>query len=276
MSDRQPFSVLMCVYAKDNPEHFRQALESIIDQTVKPDEIVLVMDGPVTKAIKHVVKTYEGASFFKVIRLLENVGHGNARRIGLENCSNNLIAIMDADDLSVPDRFERQMKCFENDKDLSIVGGNIKEFIDSIDHIVGFRKVPAEDADIKKYLKKRCPFNQMTVMFKYSDVMKAGGYIDWFCDEDYYLWIRMYECGSKFKNIPDNLVFVRVGNGMYRRRGGLKYFQSESKLQIYMLNSGIIDILTYMNNILFRFILQILVPSKIRGLIYKSFAREKC
>jgi hypothetical protein len=168
------------------------------------------------------------------------------------------------------------LKCFENDEDLSIVGGNIKEFIDSPDNFVSIREVPAEDPEIKAYLKKRCPFNHMTVMFKYSDVMKAGGYVDWFCNEDYYLWIRMYESGSKFKNIPENLVFARVGNGMYGRRGGFEYFKSELKLQIYMLDKGIIRFSTYMNNVILRFILQIIIPGKIRGYIYRNFARVKC
>jgi len=267
------FSVSMCVYKNDNPEHFKQALESIIHQTRKPDEIVLVVDGPIPDSIDEVIKVYEANPYFKTIRLPENVGHGSARKIGLENCSYELVALMDADDISIPDRFEKQIKCFEEDDSISIVGGNIKEFIDSVDNIVGIREMPQNDAEIKGYMKKRCPFNQVTVMFKKSEVEAAGGYIDWHNEEDYYLWIRMYQKNALFKNLADTLVFVRVGKEMYQRRGGWRYFVSEAKLQKYMLNNGIINIINYTYNVTIRFILQVLMPNTIRGFIFK-FARR--
>lgn len=268
------FSVSMCVYKNDNPEHFKLALESVINQTRKPDEIVLVVDGPIPASINEVIKSYEGKTFFKVIRLTKNVGHGNARRIGLENCSNELIALMDADDISIPNRFEKQIRCFEQDESLSIVGGNIKEFIGSVDNVVGIREVPQGDADIKEYLKKRCPFNQVTVMLKRNDVEAAGGYIDWHYEEDYYLWIRMYQNGATFMNLKESLVFVRVGNEMYQRRGGVKYFKSEAQLQKYMLDQSIIKFPTFTCNIAIRFILQVLMPNNLRGIVFRKFARK--
>lgn len=267
------FSVSMCVYYNDNPEHFHQALESIINQTKRPNEIVLVVDGPVPPTIDSIIKLYVKEDFFNVIRLPENVGHGNARRIGLENCTYELVALMDADDISFVDRFEKQIRCFKADNSISIVGGNIKEFVDSTDNIVGIRQVPQEDVDIKEYLKKRCPFNQMTVMFKNSEVQRAGGYKDWYHNEDYYLWIRMYLNGSKFKNLKDSLVLVRVGNEMYQRRGGFKYFISEAKLQKYMKIKGINNSIIYLYNIFIRFILQVVMPNKLRGYVFKKFAR---
>lgn len=269
------FSVSLCVYKNDNPGHFKVALESVINQTIKPDEIVLVVDGPIPESIDEVIKNYQSESFFKVIRLTKNVGHGNARRTGLENCSNELIALMDADDISVPDRFEKQIRCFEQNENLSIVGGNIREFIDSTDNVVGIREVPPEDLSIKQYLKKRCPFNQMTVMFRHSEVEKAGGYLDWYCNEDYYLWVRMYQNMATFKNLVDCLVYVRVGEEMYQRRGGWRYFKSEAKLQRYMLNHDIIHYFMYLSNVSVRFILQVLIPNKVRGLIFKKLARQK-
>ena len=246
------FSVSMCVYKNDNPEHFHQAIESIINQTIIPNEIVLVVDGPIPPSIDHIIKLYEKEDFFNVIRLPENVGHGNARRTGLENCTYELVALMDADDISLSDRFEKQIRCFKEDNSLSIVGGNIKEFIDTPDNVVGIREVPQEDVEIKEYLKKRCPFNQMTVMFKNSEVQRAGGYKDWYHNEDYYLWIRMYLSGSKFKNLKDSLVLVRVGNEMYQRRGGFKYFKSEAKLQKYMKDKGINNSFIYGYNVLYK------------------------
>ena len=266
----------MCVYKNDNPEHFHQAINSVMNQTVKPNEIILVVDGPIPSSIEEIITLYtEDEDNFKVIRLNENVGNGNARRIGLKNCRYELVAIMDADDISLPDRFEKQLKCFEEDSNLSIVGGNIKEFIDSIDNIVGIREVPQDDAAIKKYLKKRCPFNHMTVMFKTSEVKASGGYMDWFYNEDYYLWIRMYQNNAVFKNLSDILVDVRVGNGMYLRRGGWKYFKSEARLQKYMWNHHIINFGEYTLNILIRFIVHVILPNKIRAFVYKKFARSK-
>jgi len=269
------FSVSMCVYKNDNPEHFHQAIESIINQTIIPNEIVLVVDGPIPPSIDHIIKLYEKEDFFNVIRLPENVGHGNARRTGLENCTYELVALMDADDISLPDRFEKQIQCFKEDNSLSIVGGNIEEFIGTTDNIIGVRVVPENDKEIKKYLKKRCPLNQVTVMFKVSEVEAAGGYIDWFNEEDYYLWIRMFQNNAVFKNLKDTLVYVRVGNEMYSRRGGWKYFSSEAKLQKYMLNNKIINLIEFTINVSLRFAVQVLMPNKIRGLVFAKFARTK-
>lgn len=210
-----------------------------------------------------------GAIKFNVIRLSQNRGHGHARRIGLERCNYNYVALMDADDVSVSDRFERQLKCFEEDRALSIVGGQIEEFIDTPDNVIGIRAVPTEDEDIKSFLRKRCPFNQVSVMFKKNDVGLAGGYIDWYCEEDYYLWLRMYQKGMKFKNIDDTLVSVRVGEEMYQRRGGWKYFKSEARLQRYMLKNGIIGVETYLYNVAIRFVVQVLMPNKLRGRMFK-------
>lgn len=269
------FSVSMCVYGGDNPEWFKAAVDSILNQTVKPNEIVLVVDGPVPPELDIIIAELENSSLFKVVRFAENQGHGNARRRGLECCENNIVALMDADDISAPDRFEKQLAFFENDPELSIVGGNITEFVETPDNIISRRIVPQADSDIKKYLQKRCPFNQVTVMFKKSDVQSVGGYIDWYCDEDYYLWIRMYLANMKFANSSDILVNVRVGKDMYQRRGGIKYFKSEAKLQKYMLKNKVIGFGTYLLNVLKRLILQVLMPNRIRGYIFKKFAREK-
>lgn len=268
------FSVSMCVYGGDNSEHFDLAMQSIFDQTLKPDEVVLVVDGPVGDDINNVISKYEN-EILRVIRLEKNVGHGEARRIGLENCTYDLVALMDADDISSKDRFRKQIDAFTKNPEFSIVGGQISEFIDDIDNIVGQRIVPLEDKDIKEYMKRRCPMNQVTVMFRKSDVLSVGGYIDWYCEEDYYLWIRMALNNLKFFNVPDMLVNVRVGNEMYQRRGGLKYFKSEKKLQKFMLDNKIISFSRYFINVSQRLILQVLMPNKLRGFIFKIFAREK-
>lgn len=273
--DKMKFSVSMCVYGGDNSEHFEVALDSVINQTAVPDEIVLVVDGPVGEKTAEVIeKKRQEFDGLNVVALEKNVGHGEARRIGLEKCQYPLVAIMDADDICVCDRFEKQLKCFEEDDNLSIVGGNICEFIDSPENIVGRRNVPKSHDEIVEYMKTRCPFNQMTVMFRKRSVLNSGGYLDWYCDEDYYLWLRMFLNGCKFRNIDECLVDVRVGRDMYKRRGGLKYFKSEAKLQKFMLKSGIIGVPTYIINVVKRLIVQVLLPNWLRGWVFKKFARE--
>ncbi len=268
------FSVSMCVYGKDNPEWFRTAVDSILNQTRKPDEVVLVVDGPVTQVLDVVINHFEQNSIFKVIRLPENKGHGEARRVGLNNCSNELVALMDADDISAEDRFEKQLVLFESDPELTIVGGNITEFVGTPDNIVEARVVKSDDASIKEDMKKRCPMNQMTVMFRKSFVESAGGYLDWYCDEDYYLWIRLLKAEAKFANLPDYLVNVRIGKEMYQRRGGTKYFLSEAKLQKFMLDNKIIGLGRFVVNVGERLVVQVLLPNKLRSWVFKNFARK--
>jgi len=268
------FSVSMCVYYKDDPRWFETSVDSILNQTVKPTEVVLVVDGPVPGELKKSILKYESYDFFKIIWLEKNMGHGIARRTSFENCSNEIIALMDADDISVPTRFEKQIALFESQQELSIVGGNISEFVGEVENVVGKRNVPETDLEIKEYMKTRCPMNQMTVMFKKESVENAGGYIDWYCNEDYYLWLRMALAGMKFANISEVLVNVRVGEEMYSRRGGIKYFKSEAKLQKYMLDNKIIGIMTYIMNVAKRFIVQVALPNKIRGWVFQKFARD--
>lgn len=270
-----PFSVSICVYGKDNPAYFQDAVNSILDQTVKPSEVVLVVDGPVPQELDSVITYFELSPIFNIIRLPQNMGHGVARRTGLDNCKYDLVALMDADDLSVPNRFELQLQEFEKNPNLDIVGGNITEFVDNPENIVGKRLVPKSDSQIKAYLKKRCPMNQVTVMFKKASVQKVGGYIDWYCDEDYYLWNRMFLANMTFANVYDILVNVRVGKDMYQRRGSWKYFKSEAKLQWFMLKNKIISLPLYIYNVVIRFCLQVLMPNWLRGFIFQKFAREQ-
>lgn len=269
------FSVCMSVYRNDKPEDFLTAVRSIYNQTVPPSEIILVVDGPIPNTVDGAIATLLGEiPVMKVIRLEKNSGHAIARQTGLDAAANNLCAVMDSDDISVPERFEKQLKVFEAQPDVTVVGGVIKEFIGTTENLVGTRIVPESDADIKDYLKSRCPMNLVTVMLKKDDVIKVGGYQDWYCEEDYYLWIRLTMAGYKFYNIQENLVNVRVGKEMYQRRGGLKYFKSEARLQKLMWKKGIISLPKYCYNVLLRLILQVLLPNKIRGWVFRKFARK--
>jgi glycosyltransferase involved in cell wall biosynthesis len=275
MKQKNQFSVCMCVYRGDDPQWFDDAAGSILEQTAVPDQIVLVVDGPVPEALEAVIRKYEARPVFTVVWMPENKGLGIARKVGLEHCRHELVAMMDADDLSVPERFALQLAEFEKDPKLSIVGGQISEFIDSPENKVGFRQVPLTHEDIREYLKTRCPFNHMTVMVRLPDIMRVGGYMDWYYNEDYYLWIRMYLADLKFANVPQTLVNVRVGEDMYQRRGGRKYFASELGIQKLMRKHKIIGFATFHVNVAKRLVVQVLLPNKVRGWVFKKFARSQ-
>ena len=167
-----------------------------------------------------------------------------------------------------------QLQKFKHEN-IDICGGQIDEFIDDPSNVIGRRLVPVSDAELKVFMKKRCPFNHMTVMYKKSAVLNAGNYQDWFWNEDYFLWIRMALKKQIFSNLPETLVNVRVGKDMYARRGGDKYFKSEVGIQKLMLKNGLIDRPTYMSNCTKRFIVQKMLPNSVRGWVFKIFAREK-
>lgn len=272
------FSVCISVYKNDKPEFVDIAIQSIfINQTIKPDQIVLVVDGPIPLELENLIDGYalNYKEIFNVIKLKHNQGLGNALRIAVENAEYNLIARMDSDDISNFDRFEKQIKFFKENPDVDILGGQISEFIEIPTNVVGVRNVPLSSENINSYLKKRCPFNHVSVMFKKDKVLRVGNYIDWHYNEDYYLWIRMFLAGCKFANLSEILVNVRVGKDMYQRRGGWKYFKSETKLQKYMLDNAVISYRCYFYNIFVRFIVQVMLPNTIRGFIFQKLFRVK-
>lgn len=267
-------SVLMSTYKNDQKEHLSEAIDSMLKQTLKPAEIVIVIDGEIPKPNKKLLEEYKKTyRQIRTIELKKNMGLGLALRRGLQECKYNIIARMDSDDISRPDRLELEYKTLTSEG-VDIVGSNITEFINEEGNIISKRKVPETDTSIKQYLKTRCPMNHMTVMFKKQSVLNAGGYEDFKYNEDYILWIKMYEKNMKFYNIQDTLVNVRVGKDMYARRGGIKYYRSEKAIQKYLRGHKIINRSTYISNCAKRFIMQVLVPSGLRGVLFRKFARS--
>lgn len=268
----EKYSVLMSLYIKENPSYFRTALDSMINQTVKPDEIVLVEDGTLTDELYEVVDEYK--SYLRIVINEKNLGLGLALNKGLLACKNELVARMDTDDIAEPDRCEKQLMYFSKNPNTTIVGGQIEEFVNDPKEVVGKRVVPETDKELKEYIKKRCPFNHMTVMFKKTDVIKVGNYQDWFWNEDYYLWIRLALERFEFANLPDTLVHTRVGADMYQRRGGDKYFKSEIGIQKLMLEKKMIGYGIFLSNCGKRMIVEKFMPNKTRGWVFRKFARE--
>ena len=267
----QKFSVLASVYFKENPDYFKAAMDSVINQTVKPDEIVLVEDGELTPELYAAIDEYEknNEGLFKIVRLERNSGLGVALAEGLLHCSNELVARMDTDDISRSDRFERQLAAFDADPDLDICGSHVLEFEDSIDNIVAKRTVPITDAEIKKYQKKRDAFNHPAVTFKKSAVLAAGNYKACPLMEDTYLWVRMFINGAKAANIDDYLLYFRVGKDMFERRGGFAYYKKYKAGRKAVRKTGYIGWLDYRSSLIIQFIVA-LMPNKLRGFVFKK------
>ena len=209
----------MTVYSKDNPEYFSLALDSMVNQTYQPDEIVLVKDGPIGDKLQKIIDEHisAGATIVQV-QLSQNKGLGFALNEGIKVVKNELIARMDSDDYSMPERCEKQVKEFENNPKLDIIGCPVKEFVGTIENIVGERKVPLTNDEIYKFAKKRDPFNHPTVMYRKSAVEAAGCYSNYRKNQDTDLWIKMLSNGVICMNLADAVFRFRFDEGTYKKR----------------------------------------------------------
>ncbi|MCR5206178.1 MAG: glycosyltransferase [Lachnospiraceae bacterium] len=215
----EKYSVLMTVYTKDNPDYFALALDSMVNQTYKPDEIVIVKDGPITDELQRVIDDCtEKYDHIVQVQLRKNKGLGLALNAGLKVVKNDLIARMDSDDYSMPDRCSLQAKEFEKHPSLDIVGCPVQEFVGTIDNIVGERKVPLTNKEIYRFARKRDPFNHPTVMYRKKAVLKAGGYSDYRKNQDTDLWIKMLLNKAKCKNLPEPVFRFRFDENTYKKR----------------------------------------------------------
>ena len=269
------YSVLMSVYHKEKPDYLRQSMQSIYRQTVPTDDFVLVCDGPLTpeldKAIAEMQARFGGR--LHVLRLLENQGLGRALNAGIKSCRHELVARMDSDDISRPDRCERQLQVFADHPELSLVSGTVEEFTGSIENVYASRRVPAQQAEILAFAKQRNPFNHPCIMYKKSHVEAAGGYQDFFLLEDYYLWIRMLQQGMRGQNIQEPLLWMRGGSAMYKRRGGWRYVKSQRKLFRYMFHTGFISYRQYCLQSFMR-MAGAAMPNTLRKILFHVFLRK--
>lgn len=222
------YSVLMSVYYKDTPSELRQSIDSMLNQTVACDQFVLVEDGPIGKELSDVIESYknEHETLFTVMKLKENSGLGKALDAGLEACTNELVARMDADDISLPTRCEKLLNLYEDNPKLSLAGTNIDEFYDDPENIVSSRVVPSDYESICKFMRRRSPFNHPTVMFKKSEVIRCGGYGRMRRKQDLDLFARMINMNCYALNINESLLLFRSNEGNYKRRKSWEYCKS--------------------------------------------------
>lgn len=271
MKNLQNYSILMSVYYKENPDFLREAMMSMFNQTIKTNDFVLVCDGPITEELKLVIEEMKNVfgNTLNVYHLKKNLGLGNALNYGLQKCKNEIVARMDSDDVSLPDRIEKQLKMLNKSPNLSIISGTVNEFDDNCNLITGTRKVPKENEQIIEFSKSRNPFNHPAVMLKKSKVELVGGYSERFpLFEDYYLWLRMLMNGDTGANIVEPIVLMRVPLDLYSRRGGFKYAKNFLNLNIWMFRSRWIGIKEVLTSVFPHFIICIM-PNSIRSIIYK-------
>lgn len=269
------YSILMSVYYKENPEYLKQAIESMLNQTIKSNDFVIVCDGKLTDELYEVLDFYESNlnNCIHRLQLDKNYGLGIALNKGLEVCRNELVARMDSDDIALPDRIEKQLKEFEKDTNLTLCGAYVEEFNDNPGDTKVIKKVPITNEEIQKYIKKRNPFNHMTVIFRKNTIKECGSYEHCYLNEDYYLWAKVIAKGHHAVNIPEILVQMRVGNGMYERRGGFSYIKGDISMQRKLYDLQLISFLLYLFNIAVRSTVRIL-PTNFRKLIYVKMIRK--
>ena len=269
------YSILMSVYYKEKPEYFRAAIQSMIDQTKKSNDFVIVCDGPLTDELEKVLLWAKDTlrEGLQIVRLSQNCGLGSALNAGLERVKNELVARMDSDDVSLENRCEMQLNAFEEHPEISVMSGTVEEFTDNVENITARRVLPEKHAEILAFSKMRNPFNHPCVMFKKSAVERAGGYQDMHFLEDYYLWVRMLLNGEKGMNLKIPLLRMRAGFDMYRRRGGVKYAVMQIRLFSFMRKNGMISRMQFLKNACVR-ICSALIPARVRQYLFIKLLRK--
>lgn len=271
------FSILLSLYHKEKVEYLEKCFESIWDQqTLKPTEIILVLDGPIGEKLTRCVEQWQLklGSILKIIALPENVGLGKALNEGLKHCTNEWVFRMDTDDICTEERFLKQVVFIEENPMVVLFGGQVLEFNQDISDAHVLKAVPENNNEIKVFAQKRCPFNHMTVAYRRDVILELGSYHHHLFMEDYNLWLRVIAAGYEVANLPDVILYARVGNGMHARRKGLEYIKSEKKLldlkKELKLQHPIHANILFLIRSIFR-----LLPSTMLGKIYNNFLRKK-
>lgn len=263
------FSVLLSLYNGEKASNLRLSLESVsFSSTIMPDEIVLVIDGFIRDELKSVIDDFSDKfKSIKLIPLSENVGLASALNIGLNNCSNDLVFRMDTDDISLPERFEKQLNFMLENPQVSVLGSFVSEFGDDESNILSTRVVPTNHFEISSFILSRNPLSHPSVCFRKSHVLNVGGY-PLIYPEDYLLWIKMLEAGYKFANLPIVLVKMRTGDDFIKRRG-FKFLQGELKIYYYMYSKKMISIYSFFKFSILRSIVR-LSPSFLKIWFYRN------
>jgi glycosyltransferase involved in cell wall biosynthesis len=270
----EPFSLLLSVWDGDRPDYLRRAFRSATDdQTVRPDQVIIVRDGPVRDELAACLDELQAASPAPVtfVPLERNGGLGPALDQGLAASWFDVVARMDADDVALPLRFEVQLPLMA---EADIVGAGLLEFTGDTDHLVGQRVPPIGTEQIRRYARMHDPFNHPTVVYRRAAVLAAGGYGDLPLMEDYALFARMIDNGARVVNVAEPLVFYRVGAEAYKRRGGTGLLRSELRLQREFRRTGFTSRAEYLRNVAIRGGYR-MVPWWLRRAVYRPIVERR-
>ena len=275
MANELKFSVLIPIYYKENPEYFNTALESIVNQTLMPNEIVIVKDGVLTEALEDVIEKFVSKypNLFNIVTLEKNVGQGKARNAGLRACKYNYVALMDSDDIADLTRFEKQIGYLKEHPEIDCIGSNITEFEGEQENIISKKVVPLTHEEIFKFGKWRSPMNNVTIIYKKDKVLEVGGYNSFNFGEDYLLFAKMLMNGCKFYNFEECLVNARAGSRMLAKRVGWNKIKQEFLLFYEFKKMGYINNYQFIRNVSLKFLLRV-IPNWLRSWIYRMFLRK--
>lgn len=268
------FSVLLSLYAKELPNNLQQCLNSIlVNQTVLPQEVVLVLDGPLTNELLLLVNEYQSKfPIIKTVALPTNQGLGKALKIGIEHCTFNWIARMDTDDIAHPQRFEKQINYLQNNPQLIAVGSYMAEFTKNTTDVVAIKKVPVTVDEVIKYACYRNPINHPTVFFNKKAVLKVGSYEDMPLFEDFYLWHKLIHQQYQLGNVPEVLLYFRIGNNALSRRHGWQYLKKEVYFFKKLYRQSYIPLKAFLLVFIVRTPMRLL-PLGVLKRVYKIFLR---
>ena len=268
------FSTLICLYYKENSQHLRLALDSVFNQSLRAAEVVLVKDGKLTQELDSVIEEYvQKKPELKVVSYEKNRGLGYALNYGMQFCTYDIVARMDADDIAKPDRFEKQIRVLEEHPEIGLVTAWVEEFVGTTDHITAKRTLPETPEELYEYGKSRCPANHPVTMYRKQAVLDAGGYQTELFPEDYFLWIKMLMNGVKFYCLQESLLYFRYSPDTIVKRGGWKYAIDELKIQKNIYRTGYISFPRYIFNSVSKFTVRVL-PLKLRTWVYLHLLRK--
>ncbi|BBG84330.1 glycosyl transferase [Aeromonas caviae] len=246
------FSVVIPIYSGVDYDLLLSAVNSVTsNQTIRPYEVLIVSDGKGTEDICHRLQR-DIKYLLKFLSYDKNRGPGFARDFGIRNATCEYVAIMDADDISLSERFELQIDEFKRNPNLSLCGGYIREYDFSCQDRspCSIRTVPIKHQDICSAIGIKSPFNNVTVMFRKSSYILSGGYPAMRSSEDYYLWGSFISSGLEVMNIGSILVDVNFNIAAINRRRGLKYFYDDLKTQRHLYHSNCINLFRFVLNLI--------------------------
>ena len=269
------YSVLMSVYKKDNADFFKTSLDSIINQTHRPSEIVLVQDGPIPSSLEHLINNYrkDNPTLIRYFSFESNQGLGKVLAFGIEKCSFKYIARMDADDYCKPERCQKELEYLLNHPEIEVVGTNVEEFMDDINNVVAHVVLPETHDDIYSFAKKRNPIRHPSLMFTKDAILRCGNYRPLRFSQDYCIIVQLMMAGSKAYNIQEPLTYMRVTKDFYKRRSGKKYFMINYNLNKWFKEQGFYSFSDFWVRTSCQFV-SCFMPNSLRELLYNKMLRK--